>query len=344
MPTLRNKTVVLTGASSGFGRGAAIEYAKRGANLVLAARRKDLLKEVADECKRRGVKALVVETDVSDRDAVEKLADAAISKFGKIDIWVNDAGVSTMGRFDEVPLEEHEQVVDTNLLGTMYGSYFAIQHFREQEQGILINMGSYLSKGSAPYQAAYTASKHGVRGLSTALRQELQADGIDSVHVCTIMPTSMDTPFFEHAAQHTGHPNRPATPVYDPQLVVDAIIRVSLRPEDEVMVGRSAKFASVLGKIAPMLLERRMASRMQKRVYAQRSKERPHTGSLYKSMEEGRGVRGGWLDEEGQVREPDEREGKKSHVGTVATLIGSVAIVGYALSRRKQMMMDREAA
>jgi len=343
MPTLRNKTVVLTGASSGFGRGAAIEFARRGARLVLAARRKDLLKEVAEECKRRGVKALVVETDVTERDEVEKLADAAISKFGNIDIWINDAGVSTMGRYDEVPLDEHEQVIETNLLGTMYGSYSAIQHFREQGKGTLINIGSYLSKGSAPYQAAYVASKHGVRGLSTALRQELEADGLDEIHVCTIMPTSMDTPFFEHAGQHTGHPNRPATPVYDPQFVVDAIIRVALRPEPEVMVGRSAKFASVLGKIAPLLLERRMASKMQKRVYDQRVKERPHTGTLYDTMPEGRGVRGGWLDEEGNVREPDEREEKKSPVGTVATVIGSLAIVGYALTRRKQLLAKRAA-
>lgn len=343
MPTLRNKTVVLTGASSGFGRGAALEYARRGANLVLAARRKDLLKEVADQCKRRGVKALVVETDVTDRGEVKKLADAAISKFGGIDIWVNDAGVSTMGRYDEVPLDEHEQVIDTNLLGTMYGSYFAMEHFRDQKKGILINIGSYLSKGSAPYQAAYVASKQGVRGLSTALRQELEADGVDSVHVCTIMPTSMDTPFFEHAGQHTGHPVRPATPVYDPQLVVNAIIRVSLRPEPEVMVGRSAKFASVLGKIAPMLLERTMASKMRKRVYGHSDRERQHTGSLYEPMDEGRGLRGGWLDEEGNVREPDERPDKKSNVGTVATIIGSLAIVGYALTRRKQML-DKKAA
>ncbi len=343
MPNLRNKTVVLTGASSGFGRGAAIEYARRGANLVLAARRKNLLKAVADECKRRGVKAVVVETDVSDPDQVQKLADTAISKFGKIDIWVNDAGVSTMGRYDEIPLDEHEQVIETNLLGTMYGSYEAIKHFRKQGSGTLINIGSYLSKGSAPYQAAYVASKHGVRGLSTAIRQELEADGLDRIHVCTIMPTSMDTPFFEHAGQHTGHPNRPATPVYDPSLVVDAIIRVSLEPEPEVMVGRSAKVAGLFGKVAPLLLERLMAAKMRRRVYGHSERERQHTGSVYEPMEEGRGLRGGWLDEEGNVREPDERPEKKSHVGTVVTIVGSLGIIGYALTRRRQMLARKAA-
>ena len=102
------------------------------------------------------------------------------------------------------------------------------------------------------------------------------------------------------------------------------------------MVGRSAKLAGVLGKLAPILLERAMASRMRKRVYDQDKKERPHTGSLYQPMKEGRELRGGWLDEEGNVREPGEK--KRGHVSTVATVIGSLAIVGFALSRRRQML------
>jgi len=345
MPTLRNKTVVLTGASSGFGRGAAIEFAKRGAHLVLAARRKNLLKDVSDECKRRGVKAVVVETDVSNQEEVEKLADKALSAFGHIDIWVNNAGVATIGRFDEVPIEEHEQVIETNLLGTLYGSYIALRQFREQGNGTLINMGSYLSKGSSPYHSSYVASKHGIRGLDTSIRQELEANKEDDrIHVCTIMPTAMDTPFFEHAGQHTGHRVQPIDPVYDPQLVIDAIIRVALRPQDEVTVGRSAKAASFLGKVVPTLLERVMASKTHKDIYSKSRKETPSTGSLYEPMDEGETVRGGWLDEEGERQEPEQKKG--SHVGTVATVIGSLAIVGFALSRRRELldrMTDRAA-
>jgi len=342
MPSLRNKVVVLTGASSGFGRGAAIEFAKRGAKLVLAARRKNLLKDVADECKRRGSKALVVETDVSNREDVEALAEAAIGKFDRIDIWVNNAGVATIGRFDEIPMDEHEQVIETNLLGTMYGTQAALRQFREQGSGTLINIGSYLSKGSSPYHASYVASKHAVRGLGMAIRQELEANGEDDrIHVCTIMPTSMDTPFFEHAGQHTGHRVQPIDPVYDPQLVIDAIVRVAMHPQDEVMVGRSAKVASFLGKVMPGLLERKMASKTHKNIYSQSPRQRPGERAVRGPVDEGEGTRGGWLDAEGNRQTPEDKS--DSHVGTVATIIGSVAIVGFALSRRKQIQ-ERLAA
>ncbi len=342
MPSLRNKVVVLTGASSGFGRGAAIEFAKRGAKLVLAARRKNLLKDVAAECKRRGTKAIVVETDVSSQAEVEALAEAALSKFDRIDVWVNNAGVATIGRFDEIPMDEHEQVVETDLLGTMYGSHFALKQFREQGSGTLINIGSYLSKGSSPYHASYVASKHGVRGLGMALRQELEANGEDDrIHVCTIMPTSMDTPFFEHAGQHTGHRVQPIDPVYDPKLVIDAIIRVAMNPEDEVMVGRSAKFASVLGKIMPGVLERKMASKTHKDVFSKSPRQAPGERSVMEPMDEGEGVRGGWLDAEGNRQEPEQKS--SSHVGTVATVIGSIAIVGFALAKRKEIQQKLAA-
>ena len=335
MPSLRKKVVVLTGASSGFGRGAALKFAEHGARLVLAARRKGLLKDVAEECQRRGGKAVVVETDVSGREEVEALADKAVSEFGRIDIWVNNAGVGAIGPFIDVPIEDHKQVIATNLLGTLYGSHCAMKQFREQGSGTLINIGSYLSKGSSPYHASYAASKHGVRGLGTSIRQELEATGDDAkIRVCTIMPTSMDTPFFQHAAQHSGHRVRPIDPVYDPELVIDAIIRAATHPEPEVMVGRSAKMASVLGKIAPMLLERKLASKTHKNIYTKASRETPNEGALFEPTGEGEGIRGGWLDEEGKVREPEKMGG---HWGTIAAIAGSAAIVGFALSRRKQI-------
>ena len=114
MGEMRNRVVVITGASSGFGRGAALKFAENGAKVVVAARRKRLLKQVADEIREAGGQALVVETDVSSSSEVEALAEKAIAKFGKIDVWVNNAGVGTVARFDETPLDEHEQVIQTN--------------------------------------------------------------------------------------------------------------------------------------------------------------------------------------------------------------------------------------
>jgi len=206
MESLRDQVVVITGASSGFGKGAALRFAEEGAHLVLAARRKGLLKELAKSCEKLGVKTVVVETDVSNTEDIEEVAEKAVEEFGRIDVWVNNAGVSAFGRFDEIPLKEHEQVIETNLLGCLYGSYQALRNFRTQGEGVLINLASYLGKGSAPYQSSYVASKHGIRGLDMAIRQELQANNeSEKIHVCTLMPTSMDTPFFEHAARHGPH-------------------------------------------------------------------------------------------------------------------------------------------
>jgi short-subunit dehydrogenase len=329
---VRNKVIVITGASSGFGRGAALRLAEEGAQLVLAARRKRLLKEVAEECEQHGRRAVVVECDVSDPDEVESLARKAIAEFGRVDVWVNDAGVSTFGRFGEVPIAEHEQVIRTNLLGTMYGAHAALRQFRKLRRGTLINIASYLGKGSAPYMASYVASKHGVRGLGMALRQELQANGEEErIHVCTVMPTSMDTPFFEHSANHLGHPVQPIPPVYDPQEVIETIVRLVSEPEDEVIVGRRGKQGSFAGKIAPGVVERKMARNVHKTLMEQEEEEGPSTGSLFDPMREGEEVRGGWL----------AQQRGKSWMWLAA--LAPAAVIGIAMTRRTGMPQRRAA-
>src|SRR5207248_355967 len=287
-------------------------------------------------CEKLGVKTVVVETDVSNSDDIEELAEKAVDEFGRIDVWVNNAGVSTFGRFDEIPLKEHEQVIETNLLGCLYGSYQALRTFRSQGEGVLINMASYLGKGSAPYQSSYVASKHGIRGLDMAVRQELQANNENErIHVCTVMPTSMDTPFFEHAGNHLGHPVLPIPPVYDPQEVIEAIVELARNPQDEVVIGRRGKVASAAGKIMPATLERQMAKKVHGKLMRQSETEGPSTGSLFSPMRSGSDVRGGWLDEQ-------------SNAGKIAKIaIGAVLpIAGLLIARgvRQRRTPSSEAA
>ena len=130
--TKRPRVVVITGASSGIGRATAVSFASTGATVVLAARRTDALEEVAVACRAAGGNAFTVPTDVSDAAAVQSLAQVAVAEAGRVDVWVNDAGVAALGRFDEIPLADHTQVIATNLLGVLYGSYFAFQRFRQQ--------------------------------------------------------------------------------------------------------------------------------------------------------------------------------------------------------------------
>src|SRR5215216_2295834 len=118
---LNGKVIVITGASSGFGKGAALAFAEAGASVVLAARRGELLDELANECVAKGGKALAVPTDVSEKTDVEQLAHAVVAAFEHIDVWINNAGQAALGRFEAIPLNDHVQVIKTDLLGTVYG-------------------------------------------------------------------------------------------------------------------------------------------------------------------------------------------------------------------------------
>jgi NADP-dependent 3-hydroxy acid dehydrogenase YdfG len=126
------KTVVIT-PSSGFGRGAAVAFAARGANVVVAARRTQLLEEVAREVRSAGGTPLVVTTDVGKPEQVARLAREAIRRFGRIDVWVNNAGVTVISRFEDAPVQDYSRLVDTNLKGVIYGSYAALRQFRVQD-------------------------------------------------------------------------------------------------------------------------------------------------------------------------------------------------------------------
>src|SRR6185369_13533040 len=204
------RVVVITGASSGIGRATALRFAENGDTVVLAARRKNLLNDVVDECEELGAEALAVECDVSQEKAIEKLSRAAVKKFGCIDVWINDAGVGAVGKFEDVKPEEHRRVVETNLNGVINGSWYAHRQFKEQGRGVLINISSVLGKITQPYMASYAASKHAVRALSACIRQELWLQGEEDIHVCTVFPQSVDTPFFENEANRSGYKATPS--------------------------------------------------------------------------------------------------------------------------------------
>lgn len=194
-PTFAGRTVVVTGASSGFGRGIALAFGERGAAVVLAARRADQLEQVAAQIRASGGRALAVPTDVADPAAIERLAGAATAAFGRVDVWVSDAGVASLGRFEAVPVSDHARVIDVNLKGLIYGSHAALTLFKRQGAGVLINMGSTESHVPLPYQASYVASKFAILGLDSAIAEELRLEHATAVHVVTIEPWAADTPF-----------------------------------------------------------------------------------------------------------------------------------------------------
>jgi len=286
---LHNSVVVVTGASSGIGRATALAFAQAGARVVLAARREDALHEAAAECRRYGSNALAVPTDVRDRAAVERLADQARATFGGVDVWVNNAGVTLLGRFEDAPEDLWREVLEINFFGTVNGARAALPLLRDRG-GTLINVGSVNSRVGAPYASAYVASKFAVRGFAECLRDELRGEGVD---VCTVMPASIDTPLFQHAANFAGRPVKPLWPVIRPERVAATIVRCAKRPRREVVVGLSGRQLIALHDLALPVFERVMSRNVDREHFQQRPAG-PSPGNLREPDPDWTGVTGGW--------------------------------------------------
>lgn len=253
---INSSTVVITGASSGIGKAAALLFAREGANVVLAARSDTLLQEIASECENLGGNAIAVATDVTDKDYVQNLFDAAIASFGEIDVWINNAGVGAVGDFDYTPLEAHEQVIRTNLLGPLYGSYVVLPHFKKRGRGIIINTNSTGAYVGNPYTISYSASKFGLRGLSEALRYELNP--YPEIFVCDIYAGFVDSPAMSHAGNFIGKEIRPAKPLVDPETVALAMLKLARRPKSSIHLGSQDRLGRLGHLISPELTGRIM--------------------------------------------------------------------------------------
>ncbi len=246
--------VVITGASSGIGRGAARAFAARGDGVVLAARSAQTLDQVAKECQALGGRAVAVPTDVSDEAAVQALVRRAVEEFGRIDAWVNAAAVWSYGRFEDTPGPVFRQIVETTLFGQVYAARAVLPHFRAQGHGVLVNIASLYGRVSSPYVAPYVTSKWGLLGFSEVLRQEVR--DAPAIAVCTILPGAVDTPIYRHAANYVGHQIRPLPPVISPDRVVSAVVRAVDKPTAEIVVGRTQHLGAWAHQLVPRLYDR----------------------------------------------------------------------------------------
>lgn len=193
---LAEKIAVVTGAGRGIGEGIALAFAEEGANLVLAARTREQLDRVAAEVKSKNREALTVECDVSSPGAVEILAKAAADKFGRVDILVNNAGISRRSRFLDYDDETWLEVIRTNLFGVYLCTKAFLPLMQQTGSGRIINMASVAGKAPVPFNSAYSASKHGVLGLTKSLASEVALSGFPEITVNAICPFFVETDMF----------------------------------------------------------------------------------------------------------------------------------------------------
>jgi short-subunit dehydrogenase len=254
---LKQQVVVITGASQGIGRETALQMATSGATLVLGARNEEALGELARQVDRLGGIAEVVVTDVAEHEQVERLAQRAIERFGRIDTWVNNAAVSIYATVEQLEPDEMERLIRVNLLGQMFGARAAIPHMKRQGGGTIVNVGSALSERAVPLQSAYVASKHGIAGFSEALRLEMLHEET-GIEVVLIMPSSINTPLFSFARSRMGVQPMPVPPVYEPRVVAEAICHAAEHGGREIVVGGWGKLLTVAQWLSPSLLDRYM--------------------------------------------------------------------------------------
>ena len=245
----KDKVVLITGTSSGIGKESAIQFAKKGSNVILVARRKQKLQEIANDLKKFNVSTLVCECDVSDKLQVEKTSKLVLEKYGSIDILVNNAGFAIYGSVFDLTIEEIESQMATNYFGMIYCIKNFLPFMLEKKSGHIVNVASVAASFGLPGIASYCASKFAMLGFSEGLKHELKGTGVG---ITVVSPIMVRTNFFDH-------PSFQFIPKYSPislsdKTVAKAILRAANSPRLEIIVPSVVRGAVWIKNTFPYLI------------------------------------------------------------------------------------------
>lgn len=324
------QTVVVTGASAGVGRAVAREYAHRGADVALLARGEAGLEAAAAEAERQGVRAVAIPLDVADAAAVDAAAQQIERELGPVDVWVNNAMVTVLGRSWDITPGEYARVMEVNYLGFVHGTLAALRHMRPRNHGTIVEVGSALAFRGIPAQSPYCASKHAIQGFTESLRSELLAESSD-VRLCAVHLPGLNTPQFEWGRNKLANEPQPVPPIYQPEVAARAITWAADHGRPTTYVAPSTVLTVWGNRLAQPLLARYLArgNIQAQQTDAPRPADAPD--NLFRPLD---------LDVDHGAHGPfDERAHARSslqvlsrHRGKVAATVGSVALAGWLLT------------
>ncbi|MEH6658055.1 SDR family oxidoreductase [Leeuwenhoekiella marinoflava] len=231
MQNIKGKVVAITGASSGMGEAIAIELAKIGAKVVLGARRTEQLQQIVEEIRNKGGIATFVQTDVKHKTDLVRLVNTAVAQYGKLDVIVNNAGVSQLSRIDELDIDGWEEMIDINLKGVLYGMAAAIPVFKNQESGHIVNIISTSGIKIVPMQGVYAGTKNAIRTIAEAFRQESNGN----IRITGISPGFVKTDFANNIKNEevkTAIQKGMEQMAIDPIAIANAVIYAVSQPDD----------------------------------------------------------------------------------------------------------------
>jgi NAD(P)-dependent dehydrogenase (short-subunit alcohol dehydrogenase family) len=256
--SLEGKVVAITGASAGVGRATARELARRGAHVGLIARGVDRLEATRRELEALGARACVAPADVAAAEQVERAASRIEDELGPIDVWVNDAMATKLAEVVDTTPEEFRRVTEVTYLGSVYGVQAALRRMLPRDRGVIVQVGSALSRRGIPLQASYCGAKHAQKGFLDSLRVELRHRG-SRVRVALVQLPGVNTPQFDWVRTTLRRHPRPVAPVYQPELAARAIAWAAEHPRRELWVGLPTVATIVGEKLASGLMDRYLA-------------------------------------------------------------------------------------
>ena len=325
---LEGAVVVVTGASSGVGRAIARSFGGQRARVALIARNEGALTTAAAEVEASGGAALVLPVDVADAVAVEAAADAVVERWGRIDVWINDAMVSVMSPALEMTAAEFRRITEVSYLGYVHGTLAAVRRMRRRG-GTVIQIGSALTYRSIPLQSGYCAAKAAVRGFTDSLRSELMHDRVP-VRLCMLQLPAINTPQFEVVRSRMPRHPMPVPPIFQPELAAAAVLRAARQPRREVWLGWPTVKAIVGQFFAAGLIDRYLAW---KGYRAQQTGERVAPGrpdNLFQPLPGDRGAHGRF---DGRARKRSAQVWLRAHSGALVAGVAAAAILATGARR-----------